>query len=79
MMQAGYRKSYRVPVLVELAHVKERDNEKHVLQAAKFAKYLLVGTAVPRSGHACTHVTEYLHVPVPDAKVRCSLVPLLNH
>ena len=52
MMQAGYRKSYRVPVLVELAHVKERDHEKHVLQAEKFAKYLLVGTAVPRSGHA---------------------------
>ena len=79
MIQAGYRKSYRVPVLVELAHVKERDHEKHVLQATKFAKYLLVGTEVPRSGHACTHVPGYRTVPVPDAKVKCSLVPLLNH
>ena len=28
MMQAGYRKSYRVPVLVELAHVKERSEDR---------------------------------------------------
>ena len=40
MMQAGYRKYYRVPVLVELAHVKEREDDKHVFHAAKFAKYL---------------------------------------
>ena len=40
MMQAGYRKNYRVPVLVELAHVKEREHDKHVVHAAKFAKYL---------------------------------------
>ena len=40
MIQAGYRKSYQVPVLAELAHVKEREHDKHVVHAAKFAKYL---------------------------------------
>ena len=77
--QAGYRKSYRVPVLAELANVKEREHDKHVVQAAKFVKYLYFSTALPRRGHACTQVSEYCTVPVPDAHVRCSLVPLLFH
>ena len=37
---AGYWKIYPVPVLVELAHVKEREHEKHVVQTAKSAMYL---------------------------------------
>ena len=48
---ASYREFYLVPVLVELAHVKEREHEKHVDQTAKSAMYLSSGTALPR--HAC--------------------------
>ena len=54
---AGYWKIYPVPVLVELAHVKEREHEKHVDQTAKSAMYLNSGTALPR--HACV-VPSYL-------------------
>ena len=50
MNPAGYWKFYPVPVLVEHAHVKEREHEKHVVQTAKSAKYLNPGTAVPRPG-----------------------------
>ena len=54
---AGYWKIYPVPVLVELAHVKEREHEKHVDQTAKSAMYLNPGTSLPR--HACV-VPTYL-------------------
>ena len=54
---AGYWKIYPIPVLVELAHVKEREHEKHVDQTTKSAKYLKPGTALPR--HACV-VPTYL-------------------
>ena len=50
MNPAGYWKFYPVPVLVEHAHVKEREHEKHVVQTAKSAMYLNPGTAVPRPG-----------------------------
>ena len=66
---AGYWKIYPVPVLVEHAHVKEREHEKHVVQTAKSAMYLNPGTSVPR--HACV-VRVYLstaayQVPAPCA------------
>ena len=48
MNPAGYWKFYPVPVLVEHAHVKEREHEKHVVQTAKSAMYLNPGTSVPR-------------------------------
>ena len=54
---AGYWKIYPVPVLVEHAHVKEREHEKHVVQTAKSAMYLNPGTSLPR--HACV-VPAYL-------------------
>ena len=54
---AGYREFYPVPVLVELAHVKEREHEKHVDQTAKSTKYLSSGTVVPRRGDV---VPKYL-------------------
>ena len=54
---AGYWKIYPVPVLVELAHVKEREHEKHVDQTAKSAMYLNPGTSLPQ--HACV-VPAYL-------------------
>ena len=46
MNPAGYWKFYPVPVLVEHAHVKEREHEKRVDQTAKSAMYLSSGTAV---------------------------------
>ena len=63
---AGYREFYPVPVLGELAHVKEREHEKHVDQTAKSAKYL---KSVPRRGDV---VPKYLStasylVPAPCA------------
>ena len=69
MNPAGYWKFYPVPVLVEHAHVKEREHEKHVVQTAKSAMYLNPGTPVPR--HACV-VRAYLstaayQVPAPCA------------
>ena len=54
---AGYREFYSIPVLGELAHVKEREHEKHVDQTAKSAMYLNLGTSLPR--HACV-VPAYL-------------------
>ena len=57
MNPAGYWKCYPVPVLVEHAHVKEREHEKHVVQTAKSAMYLNPGTSLPR--HACV-VPAYL-------------------
>ena len=69
MNPAGYWKFYPVPVLVEHAHVKEREHEKHVVQTAKSAMYLNPGTSVPR--HASV-VRAYLstalyRVPAPCA------------
>ena len=64
---AGYREFYPVLVLGELAHVKEREHEKHVDQTAKSAKYQLVGTRVPRRGdvvpkYLSTASYWYLHI-----------------
>ena len=69
MNPAGYWKFYPVPVLVEHAHVKEREHEKHVVQTAKSAKYLNPGTSVPRHApvvRAYLSTALYL-VPAPCA------------
>ena len=66
---AGYWKIYPVPVLVELAHVKEREHEKRVVQTAKSAMYLNPGTLVPRHApvvRAYPSTAPYL-VPSPCA------------
>ena len=66
---AGYWKIYPVPVLVEHAHVKEREHEKHVVQTAKSAMYLNPGTSVPRHApvvRAYPSTAAYL-VPSPCA------------
>ena len=66
---AGYWKIYPVPVLVEHAHVKEREHEKHVDQTAKSTKYLNFGTVVPRRGDVVPSylgTASYL-VPAPCA------------
>ena len=53
---AGYREFYPVPVLGELAHVKEREHKKCVDKPSKSAKYLRSGTRVPRHAWRSTHV-----------------------
>ena len=67
MNPAGYWKCYPVPVLVEHAHVKEREHEKHVVQTAKIRK-------VPKSWYSgtavwlrSTRVFEYRAIPVPSS------------
>ena len=69
MNPAGYWKFYPVPVLVEHAHVKEREHEKHVVQTAKSAMYLNPGTSVPQHApvvRAYPSTAAYL-VPSPCA------------
>ena len=60
---AGYWKIYPVPVLVELAHVKEREHEKRVDKPPKSAKYLSSGTTIPRHAWRSTKVFGYHMVP----------------
>ena len=61
---ASYRELYPVAVLVELAHVKEREHEKRVDKPPKSAKYLRFGTCVQQHGWCSTHVLEYCTVLV---------------
>ena len=64
MNPAGYWKFYPVPVLVEHAHVKEREHEKHVVQTAKSAMCLNPGTEVPRRTKYPLHVQDVSSRPI---------------
>ena len=68
---AGYWKIYPVPVLVEHAHVKEREHEKHVVQTAKIREvpksWYIITAACMRS----TRVYEYRGVQVPAPCAGC--------
>ena len=82
---AGYWKIYPVPVLVEHAHVKEREHEKHVDQTAKSAMYLNPGTSVPRHAlvvRAYPSIAAYqypLHVQEVSSRPISSLVRPLKY
>ena len=82
---AGYREFYPVPILVELAHVKEREHEKHVVQTAKSAMYLNPGTSVPRHApvvraYPSTAAYQYpLHVQEVSSRPISSLVRPLKY
>ena len=85
MNPAGYWKFYPVPVLVEHAHVKEREHEKHVVQTAKSAMYLNPGTSVPQHApvvraYPSTAAFQYpLHVQEVSSRPISSLVRPLKY